>query len=146
MIIRPGDICLIDLHTKSGPKSAKALMVESKDSTVLWLLIYARIPSLALATGDKIIQSYRGRSIKEFGYSPICKGNLFLTEINLFQKYLGSISIHQLGDVCCDVFVSSEAWKLSRLRNERPSGVNFWINLNPPIRDNYHDNQSQIQN
>lgn len=147
MIIKPGDICLIDFTTKTGPKSAKGLLVENNDKNSLWLLIYSQRPDINLEFGEKSLLSYRGRSMKSFGYSPICKGNLIFSDNIVITKYLGSISIRQLGDVCCDIFSSKESWKLTSLRLERSSGVNFWINLNPPVTDQHRgvQNQNQLQ-
>ena len=141
MNIKPGDICYIEFISKGGCKSTKALLIEVKDSKSLWLLIYTRKPGIILNFGEKSLLSFRGKSIKEFGYTPICKGNLIYTDTSVITKYLGTISIRQLSDVCCDIFASSEAWKLTWFRSQQSSGIKFWINLNPATRDHYSEHQ-----
>ena len=131
MQINPGDICLINIDTKTGVKKVKALLVEQNHQECLWLLIFDYDPTIQSSFPVKQLQTFISCKPRTLAYGELRQGNLILTGQDAFEKIIGTISCRQLCDICCDIFSSHESWKLIRIRNEQTTGIKFWLNQNP---------------
>jgi hypothetical protein len=123
----PGDVCQIKVHTRTGEKAVKALLIEEDVQAALWLLV-VYIPPEGASAGIKSIAMDSGR---EIGYSAINTGNLMLDNNVHVIKRLGHVSARQHSHICCEIFASNQAWKLERIRFPKSTGINFWINFVP---------------
>ena len=133
MHIRAGDICQIRIHTQNGEKIVKGLLVEQNEKEQLWLLVYFINPDQPDYSFDTISMTTLFGSKRDVGFSEINGGNLMITTEKVIERVIGFVSERTLSSICCDIFDSKFSWKLERLRKYRPTGIDFWINLNPYV-------------
>jgi hypothetical protein len=131
LIIQPGDVCQITLETKNGSKQVKGILIDQNETQQLWLLVYFIHPELPQ---ENTPITMIGRSFSRLlGYSDCQAGNVRLLDGDTPAFIIGTISDHAWSRLCCEIYTSHESWKLERIRTNRPSGITFWINLNPPV-------------
>jgi len=133
MHIRAGDICQIRIHTQNGEKIVKGLLVEQNEKEQLWLLVYFINPDQPDYSFDTFQMTTVFGSKRDIGYSEINGGNLMITTEKVIERVIGFVNERALSSICCDIFDSKVSWKLERLRKHKPTGINFWINLNPYV-------------